>query len=425
MSHQIKVLVVGAGSRGTIYADEIRKLGDRARIVGVVEPREDRRCIFAEKHGLTANQCFANWSDPLERDRIADVVIIATPDHLHVEPTVAYAESGYHILLEKPMAPTVDGCIKLYNAVQKAGVIFAVCHVLRYAPYTQKLKALIDVGVIGRPISVQHLEPVGYWHYAHSFVRGNWRNEANSSFMLLAKSCHDLDWLSYIMGALPKRVSSFGNLSYFTAENAPQGATERCLDCPVEAECIYSAKRIYHHVYEQGYHEWPIGVLATDISPQGIDKALRDGPYGRCVYHCDNDVVDHQVVNIEFDGGQTAAFVMTAFTRPAEHRKTRIFGTHGEIYCDCHKIEVVDFFTEQVTTHDVTIKEGDQSHAGGDGAMIERLISVIEQNDAQQLLSGADQALATHLSVFAAEQSRRTGQIVELKTRHTAESAAR
>ncbi len=414
MNEPVRFLIVGAGSRGAIHAQAIAALGGRARVVGVAEPREDRRRWFAEEHGLARDRCFADWALPLRGPRFADAVVIATPDRLHLAPTLAFAEAGFHVLLEKPMAPSVDGCRRIVETVERQGVLFAVCHVLRYAPYTLELKALIDSGAIGHPVSVQHLEPVGYWHQAHSFVRGNWRNEAGSGCMLLAKCCHDVDWLSHVMGALPARVSSFGSLTHFRPERAPSGATERCGDCPVEPECPYSAGRIYGRLYREGCRGWPLDVLTLDVSPEGIEEALRQGPYGRCVYRCDNDVVDHQVVNLEFDSGTTGSFTMTAFTRPGVQRQTTVFGTAGELRCDGRRLEVYDFLSERVRVREVSAGTDEPSHAGGDQAMVSDFVEAVARNDPSRLVSGAAETLATHLAVFAAEHARRTGQVIEV-----------
>jgi predicted dehydrogenase len=410
-----KIIIVGAGSRGTLYSDLLKQYSDNIQIVGVAEPREFWRTRVAKDHNIPKDNIFKDWADPLQREKFADAVIIATPDHLHAEPAIAYAKQGYHILLEKPMAPTASQCRQIVEAVQESNVLFAVCHVLRYAPYTQKLMELLDSGCIGKPVSIQHFEPVGYWHQAHSFVRGNWRNEEESSFMLLSKTCHDLDWLTYIMKSLPKKVSSFGTLTHFRPENAPAGSADRCLDCSVEKTCPYSAKRIYLRLYEDGCREWPLDVLTSDLTENGIISALKQGPYGRCVYQCDNDVVDHQVVNIEFEKGQTCAFIMTAFTKPFQYRKTHIFGTKGEIYCDCKTIEVSDFLTEESKTHAVDLQEEIVGHAGGDQAMVECFVKAVCENDPSRLLSGAEETLATHLAVFAAENARRQGTVVDLK----------
>ncbi len=222
-----------------------------------------------------------------------------------------------------------------------------VAHVLRYSAYTAAIKAILGSGALGEVVSVEHLEPVGWWHHAHSFVRGNWRREDESNPMLMAKCCHDVDWLSFIVDRPARRVSSFGSLTHFTAANKPAGAGSRCLDCAVEPQCPYSARRIYlERVPDRSARIWPLSVLADPVDEAAITAALRDGPYGRCVYDCDNDVVDHQVVNIEYEGGVTASLTMTAFT-PMAFRKTRIFGTHGMLEGDGYAISVFDFLTGQ------------------------------------------------------------------------------
>ena len=196
---------------------------------------------------------------------------------------------------------TADACRRIVAAVKEANVTFAVCHVLRYTAFTRKLKEVLNTGVIGDIVSIQHLEGLQHWHQAHSFVRGNWRNEAESSFMLLAKCCHDLDWLRYVMGFKCLKAHSFGSLFHFNKANQPAGAADRCVECPagVEAFCPYSALKIYlrDRVFK-GNTGWPTAVLTTDLTPEGVLKALQEGPYGRCVYACDNDVVDHQTVNL-------------------------------------------------------------------------------------------------------------------------------
>ena len=411
-----KVLIVGAGSRGGLYAECLKAHSDRVQVVGIAEPREQWRQRFAQEHNLPKENVFSDWTEPLSRDRFADAVIIATPDHLHTEPAIAYAKQGYHILLEKPMAPTAEQCHKVAKAVRENDIMLAVCHVLRYTPYTQKLKSLLGSGCIGEPISIQHLEPVGYWHQAHSFVRGNWRNEAESSFMLLAKSCHDLDWLAYIMDSSAKYVSSFGGLDHFIPENAPDGAAARCLECPVESSCPYSAPKIYLDLFGKGCRDWPLDVVAADVSEKGLLEALRQGPYGRCVYQCDNDVVDHQVVNIEFENGRTGVFTMTAFTATGQQRQTRIFGALGEILCDCSTIRVTNFLNGQTTTHEIPLDGEIIGHAGGDPAMIDCFVRAICENDPACILSGAEETLATHLSVFAAEQARHSKQVVPVQS---------
>jgi predicted dehydrogenase len=412
----VKVLLIGAGSRGTGYSQWIEKNREVAAVVGVAEPRDEFRQPVAAAHGVPAERVFRDWRDAAAAGRMADAVIITTQDAMHVAPAEAFAAQGYAMLLEKPMAPDQAGCERIVAAVEKHNTIFAVCHVLRYTEYTQRLIAMLDTGTIGEVVSIQHLEPVGYWHQAHSFVRGNWRSEKNSSPMLLSKSCHDMDWIRYLMGARCKRVSSFGSLVHFRKANKPAGSADRCVDCSVQDNCPYAATRYYLGQLEKGHTGWPLDVLTRTPTRESVLDALRTGPDGRCVYACDNDVVDQQVVIMEFDGGKTASFTMTAFN---EHtaRKTCIFGTRGEIYGDGRYIRHFSFMTNQWQQIDTQAPEDSITggHGGGDCRLMERFIDAVATGDRTRILSGPAETLETHRMVFAAERARNTGTVQEVK----------
>ncbi|GAA3216303.1 Gfo/Idh/MocA family protein [Nonomuraea helvata] len=430
----VTLAVVGAGSRGASYARHAVESG-QARVVAVADPLDARRDRFPGAAQYT------DWRELAAQPRLADAVIIATQDRDHVEPAVRLAELGYDILLEKPMAVSEEDCRSIVAAAERSDAVFAVCHVLRYTPYTRALKRLLDEGRIGEIVSIQHLEPVGWWHQAHSYVRGNWRRADESTFMLLAKSCHDLDWLVYLTGRQVTRVSSFGGLKHFRPENRPEGAADRCLDCPVEAACPYSARRIYLPL--AGREVWPLSVLTEDVSEAGVLEALRTGPYGRCVYACDNDVVDHQVVNMEFEGGTTASFTMTAFT-PSIHRQTRIFGTRGSIEGDGERLTVHDFVTgraeivETRPTGPERRSSGGESegraneprsgrdhkhatagggHGGGDAGLVDAFLAAVATRDRSSILSSPRASLHSHLIAWAAERSRLHGETVTLEAR--------
>ncbi|MFX1482985.1 MAG: Gfo/Idh/MocA family protein [Promethearchaeota archaeon] len=411
----VEIIIAGAGDRGNVYASYAKVRPKRAKIVGVAEPRDFYREKMAKEFSIPDDDVFTDWKDMAKRDKFADAVIIATQDHMHRDPTVAFAKKDYHILLEKPMAPDEKECKDITKAVMSKDILFAVGHVLRYTKYTQKLKSIIDSGFIGEVMSIQHLEPVGYWHQAHSFVRGNWRNEKESSFMLLTKSCHDLDWIRYIIGKKCAAVSSFGSLTYFRPENKPDNAGTNCMECAYEPQCPYSAKRIYLKLFDRGIRGWPVSVLTTELTKGGIIRAIRNGPYGRCVYDCDNDVVDHQVVNMEFEGGETASFTMTGFTK-ARQRETRIFGTRGELYGNGSKIQVYSFLTGAKdiidTSEDVPASLAD--HGGGDYELMDAFVTAVAENDSSRILSGPEETLETHLMTFAAERSRKEGKTVTL-----------
>lgn len=415
MSRIVDIAIAGAGSRGYGYAEFVRDNPERARVVAVAEPRREYRERLLAEHDIPPENVFSDWREMAERSRLADAVVIATQDKMHVEPALSFADAGYGILLEKPMAPDEEGCRRIAAAIESSKVPFAVCHVLRYTPYTEAIKSLIDAGRIGEVVGVQQLEPVGFWHQAHSFVRGNWNNEQNSSSMLLAKCCHDIDWINYIMGDRCTAVSSFGSLKHFRAEEAPEGAGERCCDCEIESLCPYSAMRIYGRFIERGLHGWPLDVLSSDTGRDSIAAALRNGPYGRCVYACDNDVVDHQVVAMEYARGGTATLTMIAFTR-TEARKTQIFGTRGQISGDGSILRLYDFLEDE--TEEIDTRASDQSvaggHGGGDEGLMDKFISALAEDDQSLILSGAEETLQSHLAVFAAERARKCGTVERL-----------
>jgi predicted dehydrogenase len=410
------MIVIGCGGRGTTYADYAAMHPDQARVVGAADPREFYRRRMAEKHAIAGENVSADWRPLADRPRFADAALICTPDAHHVAPALALIEKGYAVLLEKPMGSNEEDCRRIAAAAIRAKILFGVCHVLRYTDYTQRLRGLIDSGLIGEVVNLQHLEPVGYWHQAHSFVRGLFRNEAESSPMLLAKSCHDLDWIQYIMGGRCRAVSSFGSLHHFRKERQPAGAADRCLDCSVEAQCPYSAKRLYLGLIARGRQGWPVDMLTPHVTAESVTEALRTGPYGRCVYACDNNVVDNQVVNMLFEGDRTASLTMTAFNR-ASDRKTRIFGTRGELYGDGRFIEHFDFLSEKTEKIDTKAPEGSlgaYGHGGGDYRLMQAFVAAVASGDAAKILSDAETTLQTHLMVFAAEKARRESRVVEM-----------
>lgn len=415
MLDTVNVIVVGAGDRGTTYAGLAKELEGRMSVAGVAELRPEHRRRFADAYQLPAGRVFGDWKELAAQPRLADAVVIALPDALHVEAAVAFAAKGYHILLEKPMATSPEDCLRIVTAASAAGIILSVCHVMRYTRYTQAVKRMVDSGVLGTIVSLQHLEPVGFWHQAHSFVRGNWRNSQESTFMLLAKSCHDTDWIRYIMARPCARVSSFGSLYHFKPENRPAGAADRCLECGIEANCPYSARRIYMGFYDKGTRGWPVSVVTPEPTPEAIEAALRTGPYGRCVYAGGNDVVDHQVVIMEFADGATANFTMTAFS-PTGGRRTHLFGTRGHLYGDGSKLTHFDFLTGEKQEIDTSKDDGTiaSGHGGGDFGVLRNFIDSVQAGNPGLVLTGPEVSLESHRIAFAAEESRLTGRVVSL-----------
>lgn len=406
----ITAVVLGAGSRGDIYASYALAHPEELEIVAVAEPRPDRLRQFAEKHQLPPERCFTSWEALLAQPKLADAAFVCTMDDMHTAPALQALAQGYHILLEKPMSNSEEECRAIEAAAREADRVMAVCHVLRYTPFYQTIKALIDRGGIGQVCAVTQIENVGYWHQAHSFVRGNWRNSRETSPMLLQKSCHDMDILLWLVGRDCLRVSSFGSLRHFTAENAPAGAPARCLDgCPHSGSCPYYAPKIYL----TGKTGWPVDVVTTDLTPAGIEKALREGPYGRCVYHCDNDVVDRQVVELEFDGGAVGSFVMTAFTADFS-RQLKIMGTRGQIQADMGTKEIVLHpFGQEAEVIPLDMGSEASGHGGGDFGLVRDFLTVLRHGGESR--SSARASLQSHLICFAAERSRLEGRVVELQ----------
>lgn len=402
--------IVGAGDRGKTYASYAAARPEEAKVVALAEPTPARRDAVLAEHDIPAENVFTDWKDLAAGERLGDAVIISTQDRMHTEPAVAFAEKGYHILLEKPMAPTPGECRTIVDAVKTAGIVFAVGHVMRYSAYWRKMRDLIDSGAIGDLVAIQHLEPVGYWHQAHSFVRGAWRNEAQSSFMLLAKACHDIDILNWLVGRPCTAVSSFGSLKHFRRDNKPENAGDRCIDCNVEPNCPYSAKKIYL----TGKTEWPVSSLTDDVTPEGIMKAVEEGPYGRCVYECDNDVVDHQVVNLLYEDEITVSFTMCAFN-PFSPRQTKIMGTRGEITGDRHSFKLYDFLTDETTDYSPEEEFAATGHGGGDFGIMKDFLAAVRAKDPAMVQTGADETLESHLTVFAAEVARLTGTVVKME----------
>jgi predicted dehydrogenase len=414
---KITFALIGAGSRGlTVYADYIRQNPEQAQVVAVAEPRDVNRNRAVELHNIKPENVFKTWQDLLDRPKLADAVIIATNDRMHAEPAILAASKRYHILLEKPIAPTPAECIQIVDTVRKNNVTFAVGHVLRYAPYYEKIKQLIDEDALGQLCNIQHLEGVSWWTYAHSYVRGIFARESKSSFMLLAKSCHDIDLIRWWVGKKCLAVSSFGSLNHFRPENKPKGAADRCMDCPLaDHQCPYSAKKFYFDRLHKNELGRPLHMVISEFTDAALEKALREGPYGRCVYQCDNDVVDHQVVSMHFEDNIDVNFTMSAFT--PKGRQTRIMGSKGYLEGDEETIRVLDFASQKWTQYDAAKLYGDLKigHGGGDARLVQSFINAVRSGNPNFIKTGPDITLESHMMVFAAERARRENRIVRIE----------
>lgn len=408
-SKQITVVIIGAGNRGRLYASYAKMFPENVKVVGVSDILESRRHDMADKHNVPQENRFGHYNEVFTRPKFADAVVIATPDDRHVEPCLKAMELGYDVLLEKPAAPTEKECRQILAHSKKYGSIVAVCHVLRYAPYFIALKAAIDSGMIGKLVSIQHMEPIQYAHMAHSYVRGNWRNSEETTPIILAKSCHDLDIMRWLIGSPCKTITADGSLHLFKKENAPEGAPARCTDgCPHEATCPYSAIDIYAR------RKRHLGVfdLKDKKDENEIMEKLKTTWYGRCVYHCDNNQPDHYVANMTFADGQTAAFNMEAFT-PWGGRRTRVMGTTGFIEGDMKTFTVWDFRTGKKDTWHLEVEEHAEyrgsGHGGGDYALVRDFVEAVASQDNSKLSSTIEASVESHLMGFAAEKSRKSG----------------
>ena len=415
---KISVILIGAGNRGEIYTDIMGSLPEKFQVVGVADALENHRRNIQKKHNLPEDRLYSTWEEILSIPKFADVAVIATQDKVHFAPAMKALELGYDLLVEKPMATTEEECIAMKEQAEKYGRKVMVCHVLRYTPFYSKVKELVDSDVIGDIMTITHTEGVGNIHQSHSYVRGNWGNTARSNCMLLAKSCHDLDLLQWLVNKQCTRIQSFGSLRYFRRENMPEGAPERCIDgCPYADTCYYNAVKLYLDDKENMWFR-TVSTGKVDPTDADVERALRTTQYGKCIFQCDNDVVDHQVVNMEFENGATASFTMSAFNYNG--RKSNIMGTKGEMFLDfeADEIKLFHFDTREFEViHtaggpvDGTVVGG---HGGGDPGIVNALYDYLTGVKTADQVSEIGISCENHRLVFAAEKSRLNGDVEKI-----------
>jgi len=413
MKKQITVAIAGLGARGKdTYAIYQKLFPSEMKIVAVAEPKNEVLYSAAMDYNIPLSNCFSSAEEMFEKERLADAVFITTQDRQHKAHTLMALEKGYHILLEKPVASTVEDCIEIRDKALASNSIVIVCHVLRYTPFYRKIKELLDSGIIGDIVSIQASEWVGYWHQAHSFVRGNWNNSTRSSSMILQKCCHDMDILHWLIGKTCKSLSSYGSLMHFNDQNAPKKSGSQCIvDCKCKKDCIYDAEKIYitnplTGVLANG-DSWPCNVVMQNPTKKGLLSELKTSPYGKCVYKCDNNVVDHQVISMEFEGGATAVFTMTAFTEET-NRQTKILGTKGELCADMNQNSItVLTFGGKKTVFDVNkLSKNFSGHGGGDHVMLKEFLEAVSNPQSASPETTLNESINSHLMTFAAEESR-------------------
>ena len=407
----MKYVVIGAGSRGTIYGSWAH--GHGIGIAAIAEVRPDRLAEAGRLWNVPADRCFTDAADLFSLGKIADAAIIATLDRDHYGHVMQALDCGYDVLLEKPISPDPRECMEIEHKANSLGRKITVCHVLRYTNFWGCLKNVIDSGEVGKVVAIKHSENIGNFHMAHSFVRGNWRNDSLSSPIILQKSCHDLDILLWLTGAHCTKVAAFGSLSYFKEANAPAGSTDRCVTCPAAEKCRFEAKKCYLPTLGT----WPTDVVCLEQTEEALMDALKDGPYGRCVYRCDNNVCDHMSMILEFDNEVTATFSLTAQTGPC-HREIRIMCEDGEIIGDDSKREILirkhvssptDTFEERI----IHVRTNGSGHGGGDAGIMEDFTASLSAGE--QTRSAISASVESHLMACALEESRLTGRIVDLE----------
>ena len=413
VARQVSVIVIGAGNRGRTYSRYAEQFPEAMKVTGVSDILPDRTEWLANKHKVAPEMRFGHYREVFASGKkLADAVAICTPDDRHFEPCMKALELGYDVLLEKPVAQTEKECKAILAQARKYNRIVAVCHVLRYSPYFLAMREVVRSGVLGDIACIQHFEPVQYAHMAHSYVRGNWRRSDETTPIILAKSCHDLDILRWLLDKPCKSVVADGNLFFFKEENAPEGAPAKCTDgCPHEATCPYSAIKIYTKLKQH------LGVfdLHGDKDPDHILARLKDprySSYARCVFHCDNNQPDHYVADMVFEGGTSASFTMSAFS-PQGGRRTRILGTMGYLEGDMKQFTVWDYLTRTPKVWDRKVSDIPEyrgsGHGGGDMALVRDFVEAVSWQDRERLSSTIDVSIESHLMGFAAERSRSNG----------------
>lgn len=422
MKKPVTVAILGLGNRGfDIYAGYQSRVPGEMKVVAIAELDPAKRRKAQRQFQIPEENCFETAEELLQRPRLAQALVVATQDRDHVPQALQALRQGYHVLCEKPISPLLDECLELQKQAHLSGKIVSIAHVLRYTPFYSWVKEIIQSGTLGEIYAIQALEPVTYWHQAHSFVRGNWRDSRETSPMILAKTCHDLDLFPWLLEDDCCRVSSFGDLSYFRAENAPPGHGMRCVECQAREDCPYDAEKIYIEnpqigirallqAGKSGDEAWPCVVLSpTELTEEAIQRAIETGPYGRCVFECDNNVVDHQVVNLQFRRGATVNFLMTAFTAHGG-REIHVCGTKGDLFgkISDHQLTLRPYGKPDVT---LSTREGDLSgHAGGDDRLIHDFLVAVDSGAGQESLrTSLDVSIQSHLIALLAEKSRIEG----------------
>lgn len=424
-SGPVTAVVVGAGHRSVLYASYALKHPDQLKIVGVVDPNEHRARQLAEQHGFSMDHWHRSCEELVRQGKLADAAINGTMDSLHVSTSLPLLRAGYDLLLEKPVATSAADVRRLLEVARQYKRTVMVCHVLRYAPFYMEIRKRVAAGEVGEILSIRTTEHVSFHHMATAFIRGKWASQQQcESSMLMSKCSHDMDVLMWMKsGAAPQWVSSFGSLMYFKPEHAPKGAGKRCLkDCRIEKTCPYSAKTMYVDRAFWPFYAWEtVEHLGALTKAQQLKSLREDNPYGRCVWHCDNDVVDHQVVSIEFTDGSTASHNMIGGTAKAL-RQIHIIGTHGEIEGEMETgvfhVRHADLRGKhkhkEYAEEKVNVNVSSDGHGGGDWLLVEDFVRVLRGQQPSLSTTHLQDSIHGALVGFAADKSRVTYKAVKV-----------
>ncbi len=416
MNAPITFAICGFGDRGSTYASMQKLFPDKMKVVAVADLNPDKVKKAQELYDIPQENCFPSGEEMLAQPRLADVMVVSTMDRQHVDHAIPALERGYHVLMEKPISPEISQCRRMLEAAaQHPDQHVILCHVLRYTQFYNALKDIISSGKIGKVVSICANENVAYWHQAHSFVRGNWRNSDQTSPMILQKSCHDMDILTWLIGQPCKAVSSIGGIELFKEERAPEGSTPYCLGgCKAKENCIFDAEKIYITSKKTGVRSgsgWLSSILCVDGTEEAVRAALEQGQYGRCVYHCDNNVVDHQQTNLLMEDGSTISFTMCAFTEDC-YRTFKAMGTLGEIEADMksNTIRVRVFGQEEELIDLKKLAQDLKGHGGGDSGIIADFLDMLLDNaPPTERTTTLVNSMESHYIALAAEESRKAG----------------
>jgi predicted dehydrogenase len=415
----LSVAIIGCGSRGFCYGIPMSKQEDKYKVVSVCDISKEKLARAKKEFSVGDAALFLDEKE-FFKERRADVLVLATQDRDHVRQCVKALELGYDVLLEKPVSPLKSELEELLVAQKKYEKKVVVCHVLRYPPGLVKVKEILNSVVIGQLVRIESLEQVAYWHHAHSFVRGNWRNDSETSPMIMQKCCHDLDLIQYYVGAKCKSVYSVGSLKFFNSQNQPKDAANRCAECKYINECPYSAENLYIKRWKllgEPSFRWPFNVVdsSNPNTEESIRKAYSGNQYGRCVFACDNNVVDNQAVMMSFENGVEVSLVMTAFTAGAG-RKITVHGTLGEIeLLDEQDVLRVSVYGKEPILYKISeLISGDDefSHGGGDIRLVDDFYEVVANGKVAD--TSLEASVESHLIALAAEESRMTGKVVKI-----------